>query len=69
MSLLFLGFNGWGIKEEKLGLGELGSDFQKNGRMELLGLSYSDILMLRGESEEDLRVMIGHFVEKKGYAG
>ena len=45
------------MKEVKIGLGRGG----ETGRFP--GLLYSDNLVLFDESEEGLRVMLGHFVE------
>ena len=39
-------------------------NFLKDGRKQkLLGLLYADNLVLYGESEEDLRMMVGQFAE------
>ena len=42
----------------------MGMRFQEEGReWRLTSLLYADDLILCGESEEDLRAMMGHFVE------
>ena len=52
------------MKEVKMGMGRRGVRFQKEGReWRLPGLLYADDLVLCGESEEDLRVMVGRFFE------
>ena len=52
------------MKEVKMGMGRRGVRFLEDGReWRLLGLLYADDLVLCGESEEDLRVMVGPFVE------
>ena len=46
------------------GDGEKGVRFQEEGReWRLLVLLYADDLLLCGESEEDLRAIVGHFIE------
>ena len=45
----------------KMGMGRCGVIFLEEGR--LPGLLYADDLVLCGESEEDLRTMVGWFVE------
>ena len=47
------------------GDGEEGSEISGGGKREwrLPGLLYADYLFLCGESEEDLRAMVGHFAE------
>ena len=53
-----------GTKEVKIGMGRRGVRFMKEGReWRLPGLLCADDLILCGESEEDLRVMVGRFVE------
>ena len=43
-----------------MGMGRKGMSFLEDGReWGLPGLLYADDLVLRGESEEDLRVMVG----------
>ena len=50
------------INEVKIGIGRRGVRFQEEGRdWRLPGLLYADGLVLRGELEEDLRVMVGCF--------
>ena len=53
------------MKEVKMGTGGRGVSFMENGReWRLPGLLYVvDDLVLSGESEVDLRVMVGLFVE------
>ena len=52
------------IKGVKMGIGRRGVRFLEEGReWRLSGLLYEDYLVLCGESEEDLRVMVGLFVE------
>ena len=52
------------IKAVKMKIGRRGVRFQEEGReWRLLGLLYADDLVLCGKSEEDLRAMVGHFVE------
>ena len=52
------------IKEMKMGVGRRGVKFLKDGReWRLPGLLYKDDLVLCGESEEDLRAMVGRFAE------
>ena len=47
-----------------IGVGKRGVRFQEGGReWRLPGFLYADDLVLWGESEEDLRVMVGCFVE------
>ena len=44
--------------------GEEGSEIQEKGReCRLLGLLHADYLVLCGESEEDLRAVVGRFIE------
>ena len=48
----------------KIGIGRRGVRFLEDGReWRLLGLLYADNLVLCGESEEDLRAMVGRFAE------
>ena len=52
------------VMEVKMGMGRRGVRFQMEEReWRLPGLLYADDLVLYGESEEDLRVMVGHFTE------
>ena len=52
------------MKEVKLGMGRREVRFMEEGReWRLPGLLYADDLVLYGESEEDLRAMVGRFVE------
>ena len=52
------------MKEVKNGVGRKEVRFLEEGReWILLGLLYADDLVLCGESEEHLRVMVGRFVE------
>ena len=46
-----------------MGMGRRGEAFQEEGNEWILpGLLYADDLVLCGESEEDLRAMVGSFV-------
>ena len=48
------------MKEAKMGMGRRGMRFLEDGReWRLPGLLYADDLVLRGESEEDIRAMVG----------
>ena len=52
------------MKGVKIGMGRRGVNFLEDGReWRMSGLLYTDDLVLRGESEEDLRVMVGRFAE------
>ena len=52
------------MKEVKMGMGRRGVSFLEGGKKwRLPGLLYADDLALCGESEEDLRVMVGRFSE------
>ena len=52
------------MKEVKIGMGRKGVRFMEDGReWRLPGLLYADVLVLCCQSEEDLRVMVGLFVE------
>ena len=52
------------MKEVKTGMGEMGLRFLEEEKgWRLPGLLYADDLVLYGESEDDQKVMIGHFVE------
>ena len=52
------------MKEVKMGMGRRGVRFQEEGReWRFPGLLYTNDLVLYGESEEDLRVMVGRFAE------
>ena len=52
------------MNEEKMGMGRKGVKFLKEGKEWILpGLLYADDLVLCGESNEDLRAMVGRFVE------
>ena len=58
------------MKEMKMGIGKRGMRFQEEGReWRLPLLLYADELVLCGESEEDLRAMVGRFVEECGSRG
>ena len=51
------------IKEVKMGVGRRGVSFLENRReWRLPGLMYADDLVLCGESDEDLRAMVGRFI-------
>ena len=48
----------------KIGMGRRGVKFQEEGReRRLLGLLYADHLVFCGELEEDLRAIVGRFIE------
>ena len=49
------------IKVVKMGMGRRRVNFMEGGREP--GLLYADDLVLCGESQEDLRVMVGRFAE------
>ena len=50
--------------EEKMGIGRKGVRFQEEGReCRLPGFLYVDAFVLCGESDEDLRAIVGRFVE------
>ena len=50
------------MKEVKMGMGRRGVRFlEDETEWRLLGLSYAVDFVLGGESEEDLRVMVGRF--------
>ena len=52
------------MKELKVGMGRRGVRFQEEGRgLKLPGLLYADDLVLCGESEENLRKIVGRFIE------
>ena len=52
------------IKEVKMGMGRRGVRFMEEGtKCRLPGFLYADDLFLCGESEEDLKAMVGRFVE------
>ena len=52
------------MKEVKMGMGRRGVRFIEDGREWILpGLLYADDLVLCGKSEEDLRLMVGRFVQ------
>ena len=52
------------INELKMGIGRKGVRFHEGGREgRLLGLLHADDLVLCGESEEDLRAIMGRFIE------
>ena len=52
------------MKEVKMGIGRRGVSFLEDGReWRVAGLLYADDLVLCGESEEGLRVMVGWFAE------
>ena len=51
-------------KEMKMGMGRMGVSFMEDGReWRLHSLLYADEMVLCGESEEGLRVMVGRFAE------
>ena len=55
---------GWNDERGEDGMGRRGVGFMEDGReWRLPGLLYADDLVLCGESEEDLRVMVERFVE------
>ena len=52
------------MNEVKIGMGRRGVSFMEDGRAwRLLGLLYADGLVLCGELEEELRVMVRRFTE------
>ena len=52
------------MKEVKMGVGRRGMRFLEDGRRwRLAGFLYADDLVLCGESEEYLRVMLGRFAK------
>ena len=52
------------MKEVKMGMGRRGVKFLEDGRERRLpGLLYADDLVLCGESEKNLRVMVGQFAK------
>ena len=52
------------MKEVKIGMGRRGVSLLEDGReWKLHGFLYADDLVLCGNSEEDLRVMVGRFAE------
>ena len=52
------------MKEVKMGVGRRGVSFMEDGgEWRLSVLLYADDLVLCGESEEDLRVIVGRFAE------
>ena len=52
------------MKEKKMEMGRRGVRFQEKGRgWRMLGLCYTVDLVMCDESEEDLRAMVGRFVE------
>ena len=52
------------IKELKMEMGRSGVRFQEEERKwRLSGLLYAHELVLCGESKEDLRAIVGHFIE------
>ena len=52
------------MRELKMGMGRRGVRFQEEGReYRLHGLLYADDLVLCGESEEELRTILGRFIE------
>ena len=52
------------MKKVKIGMGRRGVRFQEEGRLcRLPGLLYADDFVLCGESEEDLKAIMGRFVE------
>ena len=53
-----------GVKEVKMGMGRRRVSFLEDGReWRLPNLLYADDLVLCGESEENLRAMVGRFAE------
>ena len=61
---LFNVYMGGVMKKVKMGMGRKGVSFLENGREgRLPGLLYADDLVLCGESEKDLKVMVGRFAE------
>ena len=51
-------------KDVKMGMGKRGVRFQEEGgEWRFPGLLHADDIVLCGESEEDLRAMLGRFVE------
>ena len=53
---------GWSNEGGEVGMGRRGVSFLKDGRgWRLPGLLYADVLVHCGESEEDLRVIVGRF--------
>ena len=58
------------IKELKMGMGRRGVIFLEDGRgCKLPGLLYADDLVLRGKSEEDLKVVVVQFADVCGRRG
>ena len=52
------------MKDVKIRMGRRGVGFMEDGsKWRLPGLLYADDLVLCGESEENMRVMVGRFVE------
>ena len=52
------------MNEVSMGMGRRGVNFLENGKeWRLSGLLYADDLDLCGESEEDMRAMVGWFAE------
>ena len=52
------------MKDVKMGMGRRGVKFQEEGRKwRLTGLMYADDLDLCGELEEDMRAIVGRFIE------
>ena len=52
------------MNDVKMGMGKRGVNFLEDGReWRLPGLLHVDDLVLCGESEEDMMVMLGRFVE------
>ena len=52
------------MKEVKMSMGKRGVRFMRRGENgDYLALLYADDLVMCGESEENLRVMVGQFVE------
>ena len=61
---LFNGYIDGVVMEVKMGMGGRGVSFMENGKeWQLHDLLYADDLVLCGESEEVLRVMVGWFAE------
>ena len=55
------------VNEVKMGMGRRGMSFLEDEReLRWLGLLYADDLVLCGESEEHLRVMVGQFADVEG---
>ena len=53
----------------KMGMERMGVSFMEEGRVKIGGLSYANDLILCGESEEDLKPLVGRLVEVCGRRG